>query len=266
MTRPRNYQTEAVIIRKTKLGEADRILSLYTPDLGKIQAVAKGVRKPRSKMSGHLELCTHSVVSLARGRNLDTVTGTRTIHGYYPLKTDLWRISCGMYVCELVERFTADHNANRGLYGLLLETLERLCHGDISNLSLPAFNLALLDRLGYRPRLHECANCGRPLTGQNWFAPAAGGLLCPNCGRRQNYRFEVSSGARQVMTTLQQEESGTATRLKVSPALSGEVEAILRRYMRYLLERDIRSAAWLDCLRSRLGEPAATPASLRPTG
>jgi DNA repair protein RecO (recombination protein O) len=266
MSRPREYQTEAVIIRKTRLGEADRILSLYTPDLGKIQAVAKGVRKVRSKMSGHLELCTHSAVSLARGRSLDTITGTRTIHGYYPLKTDLWRISCGMYVCELVERFTADHDANRGLYELLLETLERLCHDEINNLSLPAFELALLDRLGYRPRLQECASCSRPLAGKNWFAPAAGGILCPDCGRRQSYRFEVSSGARQTMAVLQQEETEANARLQANTALSGEVTAILRRYMRYLLERDIRSAAWLDCLRNRLGEPAVSPASLRPAG
>jgi len=75
MPKPRTYQTEAIIIKKTKLGEADRILTFFTPDLGKIRAVAKGVRRPRSKMSGHLELLTHSLVSLARGRNLDTVTG-----------------------------------------------------------------------------------------------------------------------------------------------------------------------------------------------
>jgi hypothetical protein len=70
----------AIIIKKTKLGEADRILTLYTPDLGKIQAVAKGVRRPKSKLAGHLELLTHSLVSLARGRNLDTITGSQTIN------------------------------------------------------------------------------------------------------------------------------------------------------------------------------------------
>ena len=79
MPKPRTYQTEAVIIKKVKLGEADRILTLYTPHLGKIQGVAKGVRRPRSKLAGHLELLTHSQVSLARGRNLDTIIGSQTI-------------------------------------------------------------------------------------------------------------------------------------------------------------------------------------------
>src|SRR3990170_1939622 len=101
MSKPRTYQTEAIIIRKTKLGEADRILTLYTPYLGKIRAVAKGVRRPRSKMSGHLELLTHSQVSLARGRNLDTITGCQTINSFLPLKSHLWLTACALYVAEL---------------------------------------------------------------------------------------------------------------------------------------------------------------------
>jgi DNA repair protein RecO (recombination protein O) len=73
----REYQTEAIIIKKIKLGEADRILTLYTSDYGKIEAVAKGVRRPKSKMAGHLELLTHSQLRLAHGRNLDTIIGTQ---------------------------------------------------------------------------------------------------------------------------------------------------------------------------------------------
>ncbi len=89
MPKPRTYQTEAIVIRKIKLGEADRILTLYTPQLGKIRAVAKGVRRPRSKLAGHLELLTHSLVSLARGRNLDTIIGSQTINSFLLLKSDL---------------------------------------------------------------------------------------------------------------------------------------------------------------------------------
>ncbi|GAI44017.1 unnamed protein product [marine sediment metagenome] len=109
MTKPRNYQTEAIIIKKIKLGEADRILTLYTPHLGKIQAVAKGVRRPRSKMAGHLELLTHSLVSLARGRNIDTITGSQTINSFLPLKSDLELASYALYATELVNQFTADN-------------------------------------------------------------------------------------------------------------------------------------------------------------
>ena len=127
MSQPRNYQTEAIIIKKTKLGEADRILTLYTPHLGKIQAVARGVRRPKSKMAGHLELLTHSLVSLARGRNLDTITGSQTINSFLPVKSDLWLTSCALYATELVNQFTAEHIEDHPLFQLLLETMERLC-------------------------------------------------------------------------------------------------------------------------------------------
>src|SRR4030043_1551122 len=110
MSKPRNYQTEAIITKKTKLGEADRILTLYTPHLGKIQVVAKGVRRPRSKMAGHLELLTHSLVSLARGRNLDTVTGSQTINSFLPLKSDLWLTSCALYTAQLINQFSDAHS------------------------------------------------------------------------------------------------------------------------------------------------------------
>ena len=176
MPEPRNYQTEAIVIRKTKLGEADSILTLYTPHLGKIQGFAKSLRKPRSKMAGHLELLTHSQVSLARGRNLDTITGSQTINSFLALKSDLWLTSCGLYVAELVNQFTADHVENQKLFQLILETLEHLCQANNKELTLRYFELHLLDRVGYRPQLIECIACHLPLEPvTNYFSPGAGG-------------------------------------------------------------------------------------------
>ena len=112
----RTYQTEAIVIKKTKLGEADRILTFYTPDMGKIQAVAKGLRRPRSKLSGHLELLTHSLVSLAHGRNLDTVIGSQTIDSFTPVKSSLELCACALYATELVNQFGVDHQENHPLF------------------------------------------------------------------------------------------------------------------------------------------------------
>src|SRR4030042_321298 len=145
MSMPRSYQTEAIVIKKTKLGEADRILTLYPPHLGKIRAVAKGTRRPRSKLAGHLELLTHSLVSLARGRNLDTITGSQTINSFLPLKSDLWLTSCGLYIAELVNQFTADHQENFSLLQLMLETMNRLCQANNKEVVLHYFELNLLD-------------------------------------------------------------------------------------------------------------------------
>jgi len=247
MSKPRNYQTEAIIIKKIKLGEADRILTLYTPHLGKIQVVAKGVRRPRSKMAGHLELLTHSLVSLARGRNLDTVTGSQTINSFLPLKSDLELTSYGLYTLELVDQFTADSVENHPLFQLLLETMHHLCLSSQNKLILRYFELRLLSLVGYRPQLGECVSCHAPLKPViNSFSPRAGGILCPNCHPEQALTYPLSVNALKVLRWLQSGDYDSTSKLKMRPELSCEVKELMKGYLRYLLEREVKSAAWLD--------------------
>jgi DNA repair protein RecO (recombination protein O) len=255
MSRPRNYQTEAIIIKKTRLGEADSILTLYTPDLGKIQGFAKSLRKPKSKLAGHLELLTHSLVSLARGRNLDTITGSQTINSFLPLKSDLELTSYALYVTELVNQFTADHIENHPLFRLLLEVMEQLCQTSDNELVLRYFELHLLDEVGYRPQLQQCVICRQPLQPTtNSFCSGAGGMLCPDCRQSQPLSYPLSVNALKVLRLLQSSDYTSVSRLKMSRELSHELEIVLRGYLKYLLEREIKSAVWLDTLREQIKE------------
>jgi len=250
MPSPRNYQTEAIIIKKTKLGEADSILTLYTPHLGKIQGFAKSLRKPKSKMAGHLELLTHSMVTLARGRNIDTITGAQTITSFLPLKTDLDLTSYALYVIELVNQFTPDHLENYPLFQLLLETLGRLCEPGDKALALRHFEMHLLEKSGYRPQLHHCLACRtdlQPTT--NSFCANLGGMLCPDCSRTQPMTSILSVNAQKVLRLLQGDDYGMVSRLKIDADLSGELEGVMRSYLKYLLEREVKSATWLDSLK-----------------
>ena len=256
MTRPRNYQTEAVIIKKTRLGEADSILTMYTPDLGKIQGFAKSLRRPRSKMAGHLELLTHSKVALARGRNLDTITGSQTITGFLPLKNDLWLTSYALYVIELVNQFTAEQVENPALFRLLLDTLQNLCQEEVDKEPvLRYFELHLLSEVGYRAQLKRCVTCKSPLQPvTNYFSPSAGGALCPDCGLQQSLSQPLSVNALKVLRFLQENDYETVNRLKIDQTLSRELEIIMRSHIKYLLERDVKSVDWLDALRAQMGE------------
>ena len=250
MSKPRTYQTEAIIIKKTKLGEADRILTLYTPHLGKIQGFAKSLRRPKSKMAGHLELLTHSMVSLARGRNLDTIIGSQTINSFLPLKSDLELTSYGLYAIELVDQFTAEHIEDYPLFQLLLEILHCLCRGGDNELTLRYFELHLLNEVGYRPQLQQCVSCHQalePVT--NAFCSAAGGVLCPVCSQSQPLIHPISVNTLKVLRFLQTSDYDTAAKLKMDPELSHQLEIVMRDYLKYLLEREVKSAAWLDSLR-----------------
>jgi len=257
MAKPRNYQTEAIIIKKTKLGEAGRILTLYTPHLGKIQGVAKGVRRPRSKLAGHLELITHSQVSLARGRNLDTITGSQTIDSFLPLKSDLWLTSCALYVTELVSQFTAEHDENYPIFQLLVETMHRLCQADNKELVLHYFELHLLDKAGYRPELQQCVFCHSPLEPvTNSFSPADGGVLCPGCVQKRPMAYSLSVNALKVLRLLQSNDYETVSKLKINQELSHELDEVISHYLEHLLEREVKSAAWLDILREQTKQTA----------
>ncbi|MDD4859684.1 MAG: DNA repair protein RecO [Dehalococcoidales bacterium] len=265
MPEPRDYQTEAIIIKKTKLAEADRILTFYTPRFGKLQAVAKGVRRPKSKMAGHLELLTYSQVSLARGRNLDTVTGTQTIDGFLAIKNDLWLTSCALYVVELVNQFGAERMENYPLFRLLLETLKQLAQAPNKELLLRYFELHLLDEAGYRPQLRECVSCRKQMTPViNYFHMSGGGMLCPDCAPRHPFSYPVSVNAQKVLRLMQDSDYATASRLKLDVELSGELKTLLENYLKYLLEREIKSVRWLDSLREQIaaqGNPPALPRS-----
>ena len=260
MPEPRNYQTEAVVIKKTKLGEADTILTFLTPHMGKIQGFAKSLRKTKSRMAGHLELLTHSQVSFARGRNLDTITGSQTIKSFLPIKSDLWLTSCGLYVAELVNQFAAEHQENASLFTLVLEVLDHLCGDCDKELVLRYFEMHLLQNAGYRPQLRQCVACHHELEPvENTFSPSAGGLLCPECGYEQPFGSRLSVNAQKVLRLLQNNDFTTASRVKIDAELSRELENVISGYIRYLLEKEVKAAAWLDTLRAQRLQYRTTP-------
>jgi len=253
MSDPHDYQTEAIVIKKTKLGEADSILTFFTPRLGKIQGFAKSLRKPKSKMAGHLELLTYSTVSFSRGRgNIDTITGAQTIDAFLPLKNDLWLTSYGLYIAELVYQFTAERQENNTLFQLMLDTLTRLCEAENKELVLRYFELHLLESTGYRPQLKECVTCHKALEQTiNYFSPFAGGLLCQDCNLNQPFAYALSVNAQKILRLLQNEDYAAAERVKIDAALGREIENVISGYFKYLLEKEVKSAAWLDSLREQ---------------
>ena len=256
MSNPREYQTEAVIIRKTRLGEADLIITFFTPGMGKLQGFARSVRKTRSKLSGHLELLTHSQVTLIRGKNLDTIIGSQSINSFMPLRKCLESTSCGLYLAEMVNLFTAeaDRIDNQQLFQLLTDTLEFISQGSNASICLRYFEIQLLNLTGYRPQLKVCTVCREALQPVvNIFSPGAGGMLCAKCSLNRNLPYKISVNGLKVMRLLQDCSFATALRLKLEADLNTEIERLVRNYCLFILEREIRSCKWLDVLKQPPG-------------
>ena len=255
MNLPRVYKTEAVVIKRIKLGEADRILTLFTPNYGKMRTVAKGVRKPSSRLSGHVELLTHAAMLLAHGQNLDIVTQSQTIHGFLPIRESLELTTFALYAAELVEQFTPEHMENYPLYTLLLGTLQGLSEGQNPVVLLRYFELELLSHVGYRPQLEHCVRCNIDLEPVvNQFSVSAGGVLCPTCAPTDPLSQPVSVNALKVLRLLQRGGLERCLRLYLSSGLLEEMELLLRRYLEYLLEHRLKSVRFLDELKAGVSQ------------
>jgi DNA repair protein RecO (recombination protein O) len=178
-----SLKTEGIVLRSLRYGEADRILHLYTPDRGRVSAIAKGVRRARSRFGGRLEPFFRLSLVLYEGRSdLLTVTSVETIAAYPRLREDAGALDGAARACEAVARVFDDGDPHRGVYHLLANELALLDHepqraGRSNSL---AFRLKLLLAAGFAPQLAACASCGEQehLAG---FSGAAGGVVCGAC-------------------------------------------------------------------------------------
>ncbi|MBI2172188.1 MAG: DNA repair protein RecO [Chloroflexi bacterium] len=246
MSRPRSFNTEALVVRSTELGEADRLLTLLTPAYGKLQVSARGVRKATSKLGGHLDLLTRSSLTLSQGQSLDTITGAEAVETFMALKADLRALSKALYLLELADAFHPLGSPNPPAYDLLLETLRVLESTADHELALRFCELRLLDLCGFLPQLAQCVQCQEKLLpGGHFLSPAAGGVLCPACKAPFADAAPISVEALKVLRYLATNLLAAAMRVNVGPPLQRELAALLSNLLRYTLERELRSAAFL---------------------
>ncbi len=251
--RLRSFRVEAVVLRHREIGEADRLLWVYTRQRGKLRVVAKGVRKVLSRKAGHLEPLTHVALQLARTRGLPLVTQAETLDAYLPLREDLARMGYAVYVLELLERFTPEEERNSSLYLLLVNTLARLLDTPDQRLTVRYFEMRLLDQVGFRPQLFSCLQCGAEIQPENqYFGLLLGGVLCPHCGEGQEHVRPVTQDTLRYLRHFQRSDYASALRARPTEAVHEEWESLMQAYFTYLLERRLNTPDFLRRVRPRL--------------
>src|SRR5512138_566823 len=247
-----SFRVEAVVLRHVDYGEADRMLTLYTRQLGKTRALAKGARKIASRKAGHIEPFTYVRLQLAQGRDMPLITQADTVDAYQPLREDLILTSHASYVLELLDRFTyADETENDTLFRLLTDTLARLASKTDPWLVLRYYEIRLLDHLGFRPQLFQCANCGREIKPEDqFFSFSAGGVICPRCGQGLRNVHKISVEALKYLRHFQRSNYSDATKARPAPDVQEEVETLMQGYFTYLLERELNTPGFLKKIKS----------------
>lgn len=207
----RSYKTEAVVLRSFRLGEADRVLHLYTLDRGRVGAVAKGVRRTKSRFGARLEPLSHVALMLHQGSGeLQTVTGVDLVRAHHTAREDYYRLSVGLIGAEAMLRLFSEQEANERAFTAVtrfLDLLDDLPHRAdrpaLDPLAL-SFQLKLLWLSGYLPHLKSCAECGADDASLVGYSPRAGGAVCRACALQAEALALSGEGIRGIEALLAQ--------------------------------------------------------------
>jgi DNA repair protein RecO (recombination protein O) len=235
----RLYRDRAVVLRQHKLGEADRIITLLTREHGLVRAVAKGVRRTRSKFGSRLEPFAHIDVQLHPGRNLDIVTQVQAIDAFATdIVSDYGRYTCGCAILETAERLAGEeHNPVPALHGLTVGALRAVADGSRPReLVLDAYLLRAMGIAGWAPAITECARCAAPGP-HRAFHVAAGGSVCVHC--RPSGSATPSQGVLDLMAALR---DGDWEFAQASPSSHrSQASGLVAAHLQWHLERQLRT-------------------------
>ncbi len=249
---PRIYKTTALVLSRFDLGEADRVLTLLTPHDGRLKAIAKGVRRPSSRLGGSLEPFAELHLVLAHGRTFDVVTQATVRHAWLTLRDRLESTATAWYVSELVERSTEERAPAARLYDLLAAAYGYLDAGLPPGRVARWFEFGLTDELGLRPEVDRCVECDRRLEADEAFrwVPALGGLLCAAHPGPNAERASLSVDGLRLLKAYRHLDLEQVASLRLPPAVEAEAEQAMRLFVRHVLEREARSLEFLDEVRA----------------
>ncbi len=251
-------KTHAIVIRTFSLRESHKIITFYTPDFGKVKTMAYGVKSPKSKLSGSLELLNHGMLlfNYRENRDLQNLTGFELIEGFDGIRTDFARITYGCYFAELVDAIESEGDANPEIFDLLRRTYQFLADTDDVPLLARFFEIKFLDLAGYAPQLSQCANCSSVVTAASakrtqsasmmFFSVRHGGLLCEDCQHRDTSAFSIAPGSCELLKTLRKSELDKLSRIRASTRNHRELKLVLSSFIQYHTERNLKSLKFIE--------------------
>ncbi len=249
-------KTEGIVLKYTNLGEADKILTILTRSNGKIKAIAKGCRKPKSSLLSSTEVFVFSEFILYKGMNFYHISQAVTRETFYNLRNDLLKLSYATYFAELAETVSAEGLPNERLFLLLAKVLYYLSTGEIPmGLLHLAYQLKLMDISGYRPNLARCAVCRKASEEYPRFSVSMGGVICGDCSFDENLRkdgdiFKLSQGTTEAFKFLLNTEISRLNTKKIDNTIFNEIDRITRAFIQRHLDKRFKSLDFLDDIKN----------------
>ncbi len=241
----RQYKTQGIIIKRSNFSESDRLLTIYTRDYGKVRAIAKGVRKTRSKLSGHMELFYLVDFQIHKGKNLDMIIGASLIEKYNNIRLDRELINYTYYMSELVYRSTHENLASKKIFNLLKDIFSDLSQKNKEKL-ICYFELKLFDILGHRPEVGKCVICSREINeDKNYFDYSCGGLICTKCLTNKDKAIEIDKNLVKMLRIIEKQNQTYFQRIKTNNKMMTDLRSCICQIRYNVLEDELKSSRFL---------------------
>lgn len=248
-------KTEGIVLRHTNLGEADRILTILTRNKGKVKAIAKGCRKPKSSLLSSSEVFVFSEFVMYKGSNFYHISQAMTRQTFYNIRKDLLRLSYANYFAELAEAVSDEDISSERLFLLLAKALYYLSTGEVPmGLIHLGYQLKLMDISGYRPNLDRCVTCREAKEDYKRFSIDLGGVVCGQCfsdeeTRRDGDVFKLSQGTIEAFKFLLNTEISRLNTKKIDNTIFNEIDKITRSFVQRHLDKRFKSLDFLDSVK-----------------
>lgn len=240
------YRTEAIIIGHKNLGEADKILILFSPDRGIINAVARGARRPRNRLLGGSQIFTYGKYLIMQGKSLDSISQCEIKESFYKIRSNLEKMAYGLYFAELLRLSTPLEDINSKLFQFLLKTLYMLQEWSDVELLCYIYELKLLAIQGFSPELFQCVSCGKLDNSSNvFFSNTLGGILCENCRLKDRNAILLNN---KVLQTLRKMLLGTYEQLenlKIDD-VRYQIKKVLQLFIVYQFDHKFKTLSFID--------------------
>ena len=246
------FTTKGIVLKQFDLGEADKIITFFTQDRGKLRAVARGVKKSKSPISGLVLPFSYNQITIYRGRSLDRLNQLKNIYPFSPLREDLLKMAYASFMAELVEKVGMENDPNPPLFSLLLSSFHQLLNSKqgITFVDL-IFKIRVLHIIGFKPQLDQCVICAAQVTTEykNYFNIKNGGILCANCASSSLDWVEISGEAEQILRRVFNSGIQSIKNLRISADAEKKLNKLIDNFMLYHLDLRLKSLEFLNMIK-----------------
>ncbi|MCR4429854.1 MAG: DNA repair protein RecO [Tepidanaerobacteraceae bacterium] len=244
------YRTDAIVLGHRNIGEADRVMTLFSPEKGKISAVARGVRRLNNRLLGGTQLFTFSNFLIMENRNLDSISQCEIKESFHKIRANLERMAYGLYFAEMLRASTPEEDKNHALFNFFLKTLYFLQEWDDLELLSRIYEIKLMAIQGYSPEISRCASCGKKLTEKMRFSSRLGGAICFRCFKDDASAVDISCETVKVLQGFIKKPYRELINLDLQEEIKKQLKNACQPFIFHHLDRRLKTLEFIDDINS----------------